>query len=91
MVYFGMLHVRGARGCLSGSAPNSDIRSTMVSSVSSMGGNVGDGKVRDDKAISTTMEVGSSDNGNGKDVVYKRGDVGDNGGMTCGAKVSTDM
>ena len=36
---------------------------SLVSSVSSMGGNVGD-----DKVISTTMEVGSSDTGDGKDV-----------------------
>ena len=43
--------------------------------VSSMGGNVGNSKVRDDKMISTAMEVGSSDTGDGKDVVYKGGDV----------------
>ena len=35
----------------------------MVSSVSSMRGNV-----RDDKVISTVMEAGSSDIGDGKDV-----------------------
>ena len=63
----------------------------MVSSVSSMGGNVGDGKVGDDKVISTAIEVGSGDTGDDKDVVCKRGDVGDNGGMTCGAKVLTDV
>ena len=56
-----------------------------------MGGNVGDGKVRDDKVISTVMEVGSGVTENGKDVVCKRGDVGDNGGMTCGAEVSTNV
>ena len=59
--------------------------------VSSVRGNVGDGKVRDDKVISTAMEAGSGDTGDGKDVVYKVGDVDDNGGMTCGAKVSTDV
>ena len=63
----------------------------MVSSVSSMGGNVGDDKVRDDKVISIAMEAGSGDTGYGKDVVCKRGDVGDNGGMTCGAEVSTSV
>ena len=57
----------------------------MVSSVSSMRGNVGPDKVGDDKVKSTTMEVGSSDTGDSKDVVYKGGDVGDNGEMTCGA------
>ena len=41
-----------------------------------MGGNVGDGKVGDDKVISTTMEASSGDTGDGKDVVYKGGDVG---------------
>ena len=56
-----------------------------------MGGNVGDGKVRDDKVISTVMEVSFCDTGDGKDVVYKGGDVGDDGGMTCGAEVSTDV
>ena len=55
----------------------------MVSSVSSMGGNVRDGIVKDDKVISTAMEAGSSDTGDSKDVVCKGGDVGDNGGMTC--------
>ena len=40
----------------------------MASSVSSMGGNVGDDKGWDDKVISTTMEVGSSDTGDGKNV-----------------------
>ena len=47
------------RGRLAGSAPNSDTRSTMVSSVSPMGGNVGDDKGWDDKVISTVMEAGS--------------------------------
>ena len=60
----------------------------MVSSVSSMGGNVRDGKVGDDKVISTAMEVGSGDTG---DVVCKGGDVGDNGRMTCGADVLIDV
>ena len=59
----------------------------MVSLVSSMGGNVGDGKVIDDKVISTVMEVSSGDTRDGKDVVYKGRDVGNNGGMTCGAEV----
>ena len=63
----------------------------MVSSVSSMGGNVGDGQVEDDKVISTTMEASSGDTRDGKDVVCKGGNVGDNGGMTCGAKVLTDV
>ena len=63
----------------------------MVSSVSSMGDNVGDGKVRDDKVIFIAIEASSSDTRNGKDVVCKGGDVGDNGGMTCGAEVSTDV
>ena len=63
----------------------------MASSVSSMGGNVGDGKVGDDKVISTTMEAGSYDTEDDKDVVYKGGDVGDNGGMIYGAEVSTDV
>ena len=63
----------------------------MVSSVSSMGGNVGDGKVGDDKVISIAMEASYDDTGDGKDVVCKRGDVGDNDGMTCGAEVSTDV
>ena len=52
------------RGLLAGSAPNSDTRSTMVSS---MGGNVGDDKGWDDKVISIAMETGSSDTGDGKD------------------------
>ena len=56
-----------------------------------MGGIVRDGKVRDDKVISTTMEAGSGITENGKDVVYKRGDVDDNGGMTCGAEVSGNV
>ena len=43
----------------------------MVSSVSSMGGNVRDEKVGDDKVISTVMEAGSSDTRDGKDVVCK--------------------
>ena len=59
----------------------------MISSVSLMGGNVGDGKVGDDKVISTAMETGSGDTRDGKYVVCKGGDVGDNGGMTCGAEV----
>ena len=45
--------------------------STMVSSIK---GNVGDGKFVD-----------------GKHVVSKGGDVGDNGGMTYGAEVSSGM
>ena len=49
------------RGRLAGSAPNSDTRSTMVSSVSSMEGNVEDDKGLDDKVISTAMEAGSSE------------------------------
>ena len=63
----------------------------MVSSVSSMGCNVGDGKVGDDEVISTVMEACSGDTGGGKDVVCKGGDVGNNGGMTCGAEVSIDV
>ena len=63
----------------------------MVSSVSSMGGNVGDGKVIDDKVICIFMEVGSDDTRDGKDVVFKGRDVGDNGGKTCGAEVSTNV
>ena len=63
----------------------------MVLSVSSMGGNVGDGKVEDDQVISTTMKADSGDTKDGKDVVCKGGDVGDNGGMTCGEKVLTDV
>ena len=51
-------HIHGARGRLARSAPNSDTRSTMVSSMS---GNVGD-----DKVISTTMEVGFGNTGDGK-------------------------
>ena len=43
----------------------------MVSSVSSMGGNVGDGKVGDDKVIFTAMEVGFGDIEDGKDVACK--------------------
>ena len=43
----------------------------MVSSVSSMGGNVRDEKVGDDKVISTAMEAGSNDTRDGKDVVCK--------------------
>ena len=62
----------------------------MVLSVSSMRGNVSDGKVGDDKAISTTMEAGSGNTEDGKDMVCKWGYVGDNGGMTRGAEVSTD-
>ena len=56
-----------------------------------MVGNVGDAKVGDDKVICTAMEAGSSDIGDGKDVVCKKGDVGDNGGMTCGAEVLTNV
>ena len=41
--------------------------------------------------ISTSMEASFGDTRNGKDVVCKGGDVGDNGGMTCGAEVSTDV
>ena len=41
--------------------------------------------------ISTVMEAGSGDTEDGKDVVCKGGDVGDNGGMTCGEEVSTDV
>ena len=63
----------------------------MFSSVSSMGGNVGDDKFGDDKVISTVMEPGSGDTGDSKDVVCKWGDVGDNGGMTCGVEVSIDV
>ena len=63
----------------------------MVSLVSLMRGNVGDGKVGDDKVISTTMEAGFGDTGDRKDVVCRWGDVGDNDGMTCGAEVSTDV
>ena len=51
-------------------------RSIMVSSVSSIRGNVRDGKVEDDKVISNTMEVGSSDTRDGKDVVCKGGRCG---------------
>ena len=36
--------------------------------VSSMGSNIGDDKGWDDKVISTTMEVGSIDTGDGKDL-----------------------
>ena len=36
--------------------------------VSSMGGNVGDDKVWDDKVISIVMEAGFDDTGDGKDV-----------------------
>ena len=53
------------RGRLARSAPNFDTRSIMVSS---MGGNVGDDKGWDDKVISTTMEAGFGDTGDGKDV-----------------------
>ena len=48
-----------ARGHLVGSAPNSDTRLTMLSS---MGGNVGD-----DKVTSTAMEAGSGNIRYGKD------------------------
>ena len=37
------------------------------------------------------MEAGSGDTKVGKDMICKGGDVGDNGGMTCGAEVSTDV
>ena len=37
------------------------------------------------------MEAGSTDTGDSKDVVCKGGDVGDNGGMTFGAEVSTNV
>ena len=63
----------------------------MISLVSLMRGNVRDDKVRDDKVISTAMEVVFGDTEDGKDVVCKGGDVGDNGGMTCGVEVSTDV
>ena len=56
-----------------------------------MEGHVRDGKFGDDKVISTTMKAGSGDTENGKDVVCKEEDVGDNGGMTYGAEVSTDV
>ena len=59
--------------------------------VSSMGGNVVDGIVGDDKVTSTAMEASFGDIGDGKDVICKGGDVGDNGGMTCGAEVSTNV
>ena len=36
--------------------------------VSSMGGNIRDDKGWDDKVISTAIEVGSDDTGDGKDV-----------------------
>ena len=79
------------RGHLGGSVPNSDTRSIVVSLISSMGDNVRDGKVEDDKVIFIAIEAGSSNTEYGKDVVSKGGDVGDDGGMTCGAKVSTDV
>ena len=56
-----------------------------------MGGNVGEGKVEDDKVISTAMEASSGDIEDDKDVIYKGGELGDNGGMTCRAEVSTKM
>ena len=40
----------------------------MASSVSSMGGNVGDDKGWDDKVISNAMEADPGDTGDGKDV-----------------------
>ena len=52
--------VRGARCRLGGSAPNSDTRSIMISAVSSMGGNVGDGKggdVGDNGGMACGVEV----------------------------------
>ena len=45
--------------------------------VSSMGGNVGDCKGWDDNVISTAMEVGSGDTGDGKDVLVCGGMEGD--------------
>ena len=63
----------------------------MVSSVSLMRGVVRDDKVGDDKVISTAMEAGFGNIGDGKDVVCKEGDVGDNGWMTCGAEVLIDV
>ena len=57
--------IRGARAYLARSAPNSDTRSIMVSS---MGDNVGDDKGCDDKVISTAMEAGFGNTGDGKDV-----------------------
>ena len=63
----------------------------MFSSVSSMGSNVGDGKIGDDKVIYTAIEAGFDDIGDDKDVICKGGDVGDNGGMTYGAEVSIDV
>ena len=56
--------LRGARGHLAGSAPNSNTMSTMVSP---MGGNIRD-KWWDYKVISTTMEVDFDDTGYGKNV-----------------------
>ena len=79
------------RGRIGGSAPNSDTRSIVISSISSMGDNVRDGKVGDDKVIFIAIEAGSGNTRDGKDVVCKWGDVGDNGGMTCGAEVSTNV
>ena len=55
----------GARGRLSRSGPNCDIRSRMVSP---MGGNIGDDKGWDENVISTAMEVGFDDTGYGNDV-----------------------
>ena len=49
---------RRVRGRLTGSLPHSGKRSTMVSSV---GGNVWDGKWCDDNGISNAMEAGSVD------------------------------
>ena len=63
----------------------------MVSSVSSMGDNVGDDKVGENKVISTSMEASFGDTRDDKDVVCKGGDVGDNGGMTCGVEVLIDV
>ena len=37
------------------------------------------------------MEASFGNTDDGKDVVYKGGYVGDNGGMTCGVEVSIDV
>ena len=66
--------MHGARGRLDGSVTNSNIRSTIVSL---MGGNARDEKGWDDKVISTTMEIGSGDTGDGKDVLVCKGMEGD--------------
>ena len=41
--------------------------------------------------ISTAMEASSCDIEDGKDVVCKGGDVGDNDGMACGVEVLTNV